>query len=197
MSLSFVSKSVQTTTEDGGFEEKPIEGSEDKGGNQEIAKPLFEQLRANQEQHDMEREEQQLKLMRGTLALDEEEADFLGTLTEQRRIQEERRQQQNQEDLAAFRAARADRYEQQHTAETEKKTIERSKQQTLEKVPPVKVVPKIVAKRRRKPETDELKDSKKAKSEADSTSKSEAGGSGLGSLMAGYGSSSSDDEDDD
>jgi hypothetical protein len=112
MSLSFVSKSIQTTTEDGSFVEKPIEGAEPEGGEGGAAlvdrRPLFEQLRENRERDEAEAEEQRLSLMRGTLALDEEDAAHLDSLRRQREREEREREHETAQELAAFRAARAE-----------------------------------------------------------------------------------------
>jgi FAM192A/Fyv6, N-terminal domain len=114
MSLSFVSKSIQTTTEDGSFVEKPVEGSaDDDGGGASSSgdhRPLFEQLRQNQEQRDAEEEEYQRSMMRGTLALDEEDEAHLVGLRRQREREEMELRQKTDQELAAFRAARLDRF---------------------------------------------------------------------------------------
>jgi FAM192A/Fyv6, N-terminal domain len=114
MSLSFVSKSIQTTTEDGSFVEKPVEGSADDDGTGASSsgdhRPLFEQLRQNQEQRDAEEEEYQRSMMRGTLALDEEDEAHLVGLRRQREREEMQLRQQTDQELAAFRAARLDRF---------------------------------------------------------------------------------------
>ena len=115
MSLSFVSKTVQTSTSDGGFEEKAIEsadGAEDTSGKT-VQKPLFEQLRHNKDTNDEEREEYQRTLMRGTLALDEEDCAHFSALERQKSETATRVHQETQDGLAAFRAAQADRLEQQ------------------------------------------------------------------------------------
>lgn len=112
MSLSFVSKSIQTATEDGGFDETPIAGAQDvdgvAGGGGDH-RPLFEQLRSNREKYDAEHEEQQQSLMRGTLALDEEDAAHLIALQRQAARDEALRDQETSQEVAAFRAARAER----------------------------------------------------------------------------------------
>jgi hypothetical protein len=115
MSLSFVSKAIQTTTEDGGFEETEIIGgaSTSSAGLDGTGKPLFEQLRANQEQAEAEREEQQIATMRGTLALDEEDAAHLASLERLRKMEETKKRQQTQLELELFRAAQAERLERQ------------------------------------------------------------------------------------
>ena len=58
MSLSFVSSAVQRGTSDGGYEETPIESKESEAVNRRNAhKPLFDQLRSNQEDEQAKREE--------------------------------------------------------------------------------------------------------------------------------------------
>eukprot|EP00536_Pseudo-nitzschia_multiseries_P005300 jgi/Psemu1/12224/gm1.12224_g len=74
MSLSFVSSAVQVGTSDGGFEETPIENKETEAVNRRNAhKPLFEQLRSNQEEDQEKQEELQRQIMRSTCALDEDD----------------------------------------------------------------------------------------------------------------------------
>jgi len=212
MSLSFVSKSVQTSTSDGGFEEKPIEGSQnDESSSSAQAKPLFEQLRANKEQEEAEREEFQRSIMRGTLALDEADAAHLDSLQKQRMQQESIVQQQTEAEIAAFRAARADRLEQQvETKGDFEKTNEALKKPvTAKPAPPTKAMPKIVIKKRRRKQDGEDQSgsdtAKKAKAQdfnddekeakLQSESKLKAANGALGGLLCGYGSS--DDEDSD
>jgi hypothetical protein len=70
MNLSFVSKTIQTSRDDGGYDEKPVESTEGRSGDGQSSyttaqKPLFEQLRANQEQEEEEREEFHRSIMRG------------------------------------------------------------------------------------------------------------------------------------
>jgi hypothetical protein len=216
MSLSFVSKTVQTSTSDGGFEEKAIEsadGADDTSGKT-VQKPLFEQLRHNKDTNDEEREEYQRTLMRGTLALDEEDCAHFSALERQKSEKESRVHQETQDGLAAFRAAQADRFEQQGVLEAEideEKDTDESVA-VLEAVkPPAPVVeaPKFIfKKRRRKEEEETVPDSAqekkvkvtvpttnetKAKSLVEETTKELSEGGGLGSLMTGYGSSSDDD----
>ena len=125
MSLSFVSKAIQTTTEDGTFEEQPVEHAEETGGASSVTgggsqqQGLFEQLRHNQEEAEAEREEQQRSLMRGTLALDEDDAAHLEQLHRQRQDAQARQQRQTHADLAAFRAAQADRQHSQQQPSSE------------------------------------------------------------------------------
>ena len=114
MSLSFVSKSIQTAKDDGGFDETPLASNDpnqdvEGGGGGEDRRPLFEQLRSNREQYDAEHEEQQRSLMRGTLALDDEDAAHLLALQRQAARDEALRDQETSQEVAAFRAARAER----------------------------------------------------------------------------------------
>lgn len=110
MSLSFVSKSVQTANDDGGYEEKPIEGVSP-ADDVPVAKPLHQQLLENQQKAQNLQEEQERANMRGALALDEEDAAHLDALQRQRERERSRLQQDTEEQLAAFRAARMDRSE--------------------------------------------------------------------------------------
>lgn len=182
MSLSFVSKTVQTATNDGKFEETEIEGSSNNhsGGHQ----PLFEQLRANQEQAQAAQDEADRQKMRQTLALDEEDAAHLSSLQrheQERREEEERR---TREELAAFRAAQVDRGE-ENQSEVMKKEAPAVAKKARKQQQPATLVPKIVVKKKRKIEAPVEKEaSKKEKSEEE----------GLGGLLAGYDSSSSEGE---
>jgi len=128
MSLSFVSKAIQTTTEDGTFEEQPVEHAEETGGSSSVtgggSQGLFEQLRHNQEEAEAEREEQQRALMRGTLALDEDDAAHLEQLHRQRQDVLARQQRQTHADLAAFRAAQADRQHAQQQQQPSSEMVE-------------------------------------------------------------------------
>ena len=199
MSLAFVSKTVQTATNDGGFQEEAIDRGDDEqngsnAGRGGPAKPLFEQLRKNKEQEEEEREEFQRSVMRGTLALDDEDCAHLDAVRKQREEQDKRLQQQTQDDLAVFRAAQADLMEQQQqvVAKYDENTrkIDKEPEAVSEDIRAEKPSnrPKItVKKRRRKQET--ILEPKKAKVEPVEE------GNGLVGLLTGYGSSS-DDEDD-
>lgn len=215
MSLSFVSKSVQTTTEDGGFVEEAIEGTAetDTAGTH---KPLFEQLRANQEQAEAEQEEHQKALMRGTLALDEEDAAHLESLRRKEREQHDEVHRRTEEELAAFRAARADRSGTETTEEPEQSLAMDPPQDPEEtaKIPakPRLAAPQIRIKRKRRREAidnkqrdasdkkpkppDDKGEDKTITSKNKTTAerpKSTASEPGLGSLLGGYGSSSDED----
>lgn len=215
MSLSFVSKTVQTCTQDGNFEEKAIENKETSDGS--THKPLFEQLRANQEQEEAERQEYQQSIMRGTLALDEEDCAHLDALQKQREEQQTAVQKQTQDELQAFRAAQADRLEQKsittavETNSLVKNEVDEKSSQPISAVhkPAAAPPPLIVAKKRRRvPKEDkpiqENTDSKshkigngKAAQEASpapqQTTTTGSGPNALGSLLTCYGSSSDED----
>jgi FAM192A/Fyv6, N-terminal domain len=226
MSLSFVSKTVQTCTEDGNFTETAIENKETSllginrpGGDGGPHKPLFEQLRANQEQEEAERQEYQQSIMRGTLALDEEDCAHLDALQRQRAEQQNAVQKQTLEDLQAFRAAQADRLEQQNSTMTVEESNRGGKNEVAEKAAlsqPMAVVHNkpappppltIVAKKRRrgvpskeddKQPIQEHTDSKSRKIEEQTatttTTTTDSGpNDALGSLLTCYGSSSDED----
>ncbi|KAG7337448.1 NEFA-interacting nuclear NIP30 family protein [Nitzschia inconspicua] len=115
MSLSFVSSTVQKGTENGGYEETPIETSQQEReavNRRNANKPLFEQLRENQEEEDAKREELQRQMMRGTRTLDEDDVAHLEALEKQRSDREQAIQEQTKSELAMFRAARALRQQQ-------------------------------------------------------------------------------------
>ena len=123
MSLSFVSKSIQTTREDGGYDEKPIENNGDEtlgtsSSTSSYQRPLFDQLRSNQEQDDAEREENQRNTMRGTLALDEEDAAHLQSIHESKMLMEQNKWNETQKEVDAYRLARANRFESTTTTTT-------------------------------------------------------------------------------
>jgi hypothetical protein len=217
MSLSFVSKTVQTSTSDGGFEEKAIESADgaDDTSSKTAQKPLFEQLRHNKDQNDEEREEYQRTLMRGTLALDEEDCAHFSALERQKSEKESRVHQETQDGLAAFRAAQADRLEQQVVIEASIDEQEDSNESVAVGVavkPPAPVVtaPKLIFKKRRRKQeeetaasgsaqekkgkiTGESKNETNANTPIEEKQKESSNGVGLGSLLTGYGSSSDDD----
>lgn len=212
MSLSFVSKSVQTSTEDGKFVEEAIEGASTANETTEVHKPLFEQLRANQEQQDAEQAEYQQALMRGTLALDEEDAAHLDSLRRKQQEHDAEVNRQTEEELAAFRAARADRSEasnelKQPSVPVASTALGSQPEQTVEQnTAKPKLAPQIIIKRkRRKTENDDVGADKKSKAssskdedskkkeESQQSAKSETKQAALGSLLTGYGSSSDED----
>ena len=204
MSLSFVSKSVQTSTEDGGFVEQAIEGSGNETETTGVHKPLFEQLRDNKEQEEAEREEYQKALMRGTLALDEEDAAHLESLRRRQQEQQDEVQRRTEEELAAFRAARAERSDATAGTVPPAEPADLSQVTTepyLSSKPKVKA-PLITIKRKRRRDEQEIEDDGKKSKEgtAEETKPPKAAqvvpqpAASLGSLLTGYGSSS-DEED--
>lgn len=117
MSLSFVTKAIQTTAADGTFEEQAVENDDDKkqgtmrSGN---AVGLFDQLRQNKDEEEAARLEFQRSIMRGTLALDEDDAAHLQELQRQKEAESKAQMRYTETQLASFRAAQAERFE--HTA---------------------------------------------------------------------------------
>jgi hypothetical protein len=110
MSLSFVTSAIQTGTSDGRYEEKPIESKEvDDANRRNEHKPLFEQLRKNQEEDDQKKEDEQREMMRGTRALDEEDVAHLDALDKQRFQRALAIQRRTHDEVALFRAARVER----------------------------------------------------------------------------------------
>ena len=113
MSLNFVSSAVLTSTDGVSHnEEKAVETTEaesvrrqqEAGGH----RPLFEQLRSNADQAQEERDAA-AKAMRGTRTLDEDDCAHLDSI-ERRRMERDAAVRRGVEDeVAAFRAARAER----------------------------------------------------------------------------------------
>jgi hypothetical protein len=90
MSLSFVSSAVQTGMPAGGFEETPIESKEIDAVNKCNAhKPIFEQLRTNQDDDQAKKDDAQMEIMRQTCApLDDNDVAHLDLLNQSRTEQE-------------------------------------------------------------------------------------------------------------
>ena len=212
MSLSFVSSAVLSSSDGVSHnEEKSIESKEVQAlrGKQQAAKPLFEQLRANQEEEEMKREEFQRTVMRGTRALDEEDCAHLDAIQKQKLERETEIKSQTEQELALFRAAKAERVqgelvgvdedaeeeeeEEAGDAKTNETTIKSDTaiSSTVKKP----FVPVIVGKRKRRQQPEKEKD--KAQSTPKRPKKSEEPKEeeeeGLGGLLGGYGSS--DDSD--
>ena len=218
MSLSFVSKAIQTTAEDGTFEEKPVENSEGGMVGTSVTgsgEGLFEQLRKNKEEADAEREEIQRSIMRGTLALDEEDAAHLDQLNKMRQEELALRQQQTAAELASFRAARADRQHIIEKPDGAAATLFGVKLESDQSAAPRdKIhVPTFIKKKRKRLEDRSEEILIKDQATIDNNSsvrtgagatqdetnepekKIEIGGGGISNLLAGY-SSSSDEETD-
>jgi len=216
MSLSFVSKAIQTTAEDGTFEEKPVENAEADTGGRSVTgtgQGLFDQLRQNKEDAEAEREEFQRSIMRGTLALDEDDAAHLDQLNKRRMEDLARKQQQTATELATFRAAQADRQhqQQQRTDETPNSSFDVTSFAGTERAASgseKKFAPTFIKKKRKRMEaTDEPKPKGQEKGPENDDTKSTVAlpakeetkteGGGISNLLAGYSSSSSEEDDND
>lgn len=220
MSLSFVSKAVLTANSDGtGFEETAIEGGETEGSSSVsgggYAKPLFEQLRANKDQEDEERDEFQKSMMRGTLALDEEDCAHLDAVRKQRQERDNLIHREMQSELEAFRAAQQlkqieegmkddDDDDDEEEKESSNTATDAAQQQPQKPAVPTRKFPTIIAKKKRKVVTagtaakasdTRSGEAKKAKQEilTKVTETKSTPAAGLGSLLAGYGSDSDSD----
>jgi hypothetical protein len=209
MSLSFVSSAVQTGTSNGGYEETPIESKEVEAVNRRNEhKPLFEQLRKNQDEEEAKREEMEMQQLRGTCALDEDDVAHLGALEKQRQEKERETNLRTKDELALFRAARAER-QQIHLEddidideqEEDDATKNGSSEDVTKSVPEkrstaTKVAPKFIVKKRKlKGAAPEPK--KKVKPQVSATTredKKEENNAGLGGLLGGYGSSDDDSD---
>ncbi|GAX14969.1 hypothetical protein FisN_12Lu400 [Fistulifera solaris] len=195
MSLSFVSKTVQTSRDDGTYDETPVEGSDvGTSSYKESHKPLFEQLRANKEQEEAERAEQQIAMMRGTLALDAEDCAHLEALRKQKLLEETERQREANEEIAAFKAAQADR-----ASNTLSDDIEPTKQFPSNRATVIakkreiqssNLKPKIIVKKRKQDISENGQTDNDSSKQVEEESKDE--NVGLGGLLTGY----SSDEDD-
>jgi FAM192A/Fyv6, N-terminal domain len=108
MSLSFVTKAIQTTAADGTYEEKAVETEDDKRSltRATTGVGLFDQLRHNKEEEEAARLEFQRSIMRGTLALDEDDVAHLQQLQRQREAEISAQVENTEKQIAAFRAAR-------------------------------------------------------------------------------------------
>jgi hypothetical protein len=223
MSLSFVASTVQTGTSDGRYEETPIESKVADDVNRRNAnKPLFEQLRANQEEEQAKQDDEQRELMRGTAALDEEDVAHLDALDKHRRERERDIQMRTQDELAMFRAARSERRQigtslgddgddgdddnkpLKTTATKREPSAITNKSKDNVKSTPSLVFPKIVVKKRKRRREAGDTGTKKP-TEQGSEKKTDAAEpakedpepktqatGGLGGLLSGYGSSDSD-----
>ena len=113
MSLNFVSSAVLTSTDGVSHnEEKAVESTEaDSVRRQQQAgghRPLFEQLRSNADAAQEERDAA-AKAMRGTRTLDEEDCAHLDSIERQRMERDAAVRRGVEDEVAAFRAARAER----------------------------------------------------------------------------------------
>jgi hypothetical protein len=192
MSLSFVSRSIQTQGNGGNYEEERIEGAEADTSAQRINNhqlPLFDQLRTNKEREDEEREEQQRSMMRGTLALDEDDAAYLGVLQAERSKAESQKQAELEEQLAFFHAAKMEKMEAENdtkSAGNRDASVEANQQPTSRTEAAI-IIPKFIVKKRRRLDTD-AGDERFRSIERQSAGD---GPVGIGSLLSEYGSDSS------
>lgn len=196
MSLSFVASAVQTSTADGGFEETEINKEQvDAVNKRNSHKPLFEQLRQNQDEEKAKQDELQREMMRGTRALDDEDVAHLDALEKQRLERERIIQQQTQDELLLFRAAKAERQQVELDDETDPNGEAASSVMvatpavapTEKQNKPALAAPKIVVKKRKR-RTEPVQDA------GASAKKNESQAGGLGSLLSGYGSSDDDSD---
>lgn len=117
MSLSFVTKAIQTTAADGTFEEQAVDNGDDNQGATRggTGVGLFDQLRQNKDEEESARLEFQRSIMRGTLALDEDDAAHLQELQRQKEAESAARGRDTETQLASFRAAQAERFDRSTT----------------------------------------------------------------------------------
>ena len=213
MSLSFVASAVQTATADGGFEEKEINKEQVESVNKRNAhKPLFEQLRQNQEEEQAKQEEIQREMMRGTRALDVDDVAHLEALAKQRMEREMLIQQKTQEELLLFRAARVERQQvelgDKDDENSEGGGLRVAKPLTAARPPPpptttksTPAIPKLVVKKRKRKielESGNTGNGDVAKKMAGKDKNEDLVALGmkpLGGLLSGYGSSDEESND--
>ncbi|KAL7530817.1 hypothetical protein ACHAWF_003526 [Thalassiosira exigua] len=114
MSLSFVKSAVLSSTDGVSHNEETVIDSEEaqsvraSGGGGGVHKPLFEQLRANQEA-ERERDEEFQRSLRGTRPLDAEDCAHLDAVERAREVREAEARSGLEREVALFRAAKEDR----------------------------------------------------------------------------------------
>ena len=162
------------------------------GSYKESQKPLFEQLRANKEQEEAERAEQQIAMMRGTLALDAEDCAHLEGIRKQKLEEETERQREAAEEIAAFKAAQADRASQSLPEDAEpskadhpKRSIEVTKKRETQ---PSTLMPKITVKKRKQDISETENKQKEGVKRILIEEVPKDASSGIGGLLSGYGS---------
>ena len=204
MSLNFVAKSIQTSTNDGTYEETPVESQD---GQTEVTVNasgvgLFEQLRKNKDKQEEERLEFQQSIMRGTLTLDEDDAAHLEYLNRQKTEQLSKLQEQTQSEVAAFRAAQM---EQKLGGDDKSKETKESISlgATVKSEASPSFTAPIIKKRKRKADTADSKpsaDPKQPKPDTPDTTSpvtkepADEKSAGISTLLAGYDSSSSEED---
>lgn len=160
MSLSFVTKAIQTTAADGTFEEQAVDNGDDK--NQGATRGgtgvgLFDQLRQNKDEEEAARLEFQRSIMRGTLALDEDDAAHLQELQRQKEAESAAQVRDTETQLASFRAAQAERFDRPTTIVDQQALSMLDSNATLSKIvdaTKLTLVPTIKIKKRRRQEHD-------------------------------------------
>jgi FAM192A/Fyv6, N-terminal domain len=194
MSLSFVSSAVLSSTDGISHNEetevtsKELEAVRKNAGR---SKSLFEQLRSNQEDDEEKRAETERSRMRGVLALDEDDVAHLNALNRSKAESELQRNMEMEHEMALFRAAKEERASGHVVVDDEgDKEKETPKEETSHQMRPgiPAIVPKVVAKRRRKPIEQTI-----AKKHKESSEKPQEIKESLGGLLSGYGSSSEEE----
>jgi hypothetical protein len=208
MSLSFVSSAVLSSSDGVSHnEEKEIESKELEAvrKNAGRTKSLFDQLRENQERDAEKEAEMKMAIMRGTLALDEEDVAHLDALNRSRLESERQRKTELDQELALFRAAKEERFIGQVVVDDEDDTLTEGKKEEVttkleieaKSASAASIVPKVVAKRKRRKDgnSDRKTVSQKKPVVAKSDTNQGEENSGLGGLLEGYGSSSDEEND--
>lgn len=182
MSLNFVSTSVLSST-DGVSHDKEtnLDPNSSASANQTYQKPLYEQLRENAEM-EQEKYDEQTRAMRAATTLNEEDAAFIQGVEERKEEIKRNAKRKEEEELQMFRAARLEKTVTQSEivgVEGIDDRISTSTKPTETAIPnsktdEVKITssllnmkPKILKKRRRKPEA-----SNEVKETLDSSKKS-------------------------
>ena len=182
MSLNFVSTSVLSST-DGVSHDKEtnLDPNSSASANQTYQKPLYEQLRENAEM-EQEKYDEQTRAMRAATTLNEEDAAFIQGVEERKEEIKRNAKRKEEEELQMFRAARLEKTVTQSEivgVEGIDDRISTSTKPTEKAIPnsktdEVKITssllnmkPKILKKRRRKPEA-----SNEVKETLDSSKKS-------------------------
>lgn len=182
MSLNFVSTSVLSST-DGVSHDKEtnLDPNSSASANQTYQKPLYEQLRENAER-EQEKYDEQTRAMRAATSLNEEDVAFIQGVEERKEEIKRNAKRKEEEELQMFRAARLEKTVTQSEivgVEGIDDRISTSTKPTEKAIPnsktdEVKITssllnmkPKILKKRRRKPEA-----SNEVKETLDSSKKS-------------------------
>ncbi|GKY94618.1 hypothetical protein MPSEU_000427300 [Mayamaea pseudoterrestris] len=167
-----------------------IEGTKGDSAVKERQQPLFDQLRSNKEE-DEDREESQRAMMRGTLALDEDDAAYLMELQREKDRQEALKQKATDLELAAFHAAKMKQEESNNLLANEMKNEGAARVVYQPPLPTTnqatsKLVPTIIRRKRKIDESDEQKAVKFVAPSSAVTQQCELTPFGLGGLLSGY-----------